>query len=109
MKYELKHSINGPVVVAEDEVFFLNDFRFLEEAVKEVPDFLDEAYEFIRQQMSLRTEQLLDELDKVLITPSPMQDIHSYYQASNALKEFKMFQASNQESGTGFPGDSFSN
>lgn len=89
MEYKFASTVNGPVVVGEDEVLFFQQYGPLQDYIDEDPEFFTKAYEFLQVNMREQADQIIKSLTEDVMDLDWMASFHQFYGAAKSLKEYE--------------------
>lgn len=89
MEYKFLSTINGPVVVGDEEVIFFHEFGPLQDYIDSDPEFFKKAYEFLSDNMRQQADLVLESLTKDVVGGDWVNRFNLFYGAFQALKQFE--------------------
>ena len=101
MDYKLARTINGPVLVAEDEVLFFHEYGPLQDYIDADPEFFNKVFEFIKENLAEQAQFIIQSVTENVPGHDWMNTFNNFYAASVNLKNFQQGQIHQH----GFPSD----
>lgn len=89
MEYKFASTVNGPVVVGEDEVLFFQQYGPLQDYIDSDPEFFTKAYEFFQVNMREQADQIIKSMTEQVMDLDWMNSFHQFYGAAKSLKEYE--------------------
>jgi hypothetical protein len=85
MEYRFQRTLNGPVLVGEDEVLFLHENGAIEDYIDSDPDYYDKALAFIQETISEYGQMLAKGITEGVPGIEYAMNIMSYWTAADHL------------------------
>lgn len=102
MEYKFERTVQGPVLVGDDEVLFLHQFGGLQDYIDADPEFFTKAFDFCQQAIREYGNAMADAVTQDVPGLEYALNIMSYWAAVDGLRRFKWDM--DAKNNTGFPG-----
>jgi hypothetical protein len=96
MEYKLMMTLNGPVVVGEDEVVYFHEYGPLQDYIDLDPKFFAKAFEFLSNNMREQSGMLLQSIEEEIPGHDWLNRFNTTYAAAMNLKQFQFSQQPHQ-------------
>lgn len=98
MEYRFQRTINGPVLVSEDEVLYFHQHGQLQDYIDSDPEFFPKGYDFCSDALREYGEMLADAIVKPVAGVEHAVNLMAYWAAAEQLRHLE------QSMHQGFPG-----
>lgn len=89
MEYKLINTINGPAVLAEDEVVFFHQFGPLQDYVDADPEFFAKTFAFLLESLKEQSENAIKSLSQDVVGYDSLNQFNLTFNSYQNLKKFE--------------------